>query len=87
LKPQSQKIIISGVNTTETNKIILYTDGILSSQFSMDHGPNLRTTEHSTNIQPDKRGKSEITLQCSSLAIKLHSASLVSAETTLTAIE
>jgi hypothetical protein len=53
----------------------------------MDHRFNLRIIEHSTNIQPDKRGKSTITFQCSSLAIKLHFASLVSAKTTLKAIE
>jgi hypothetical protein len=32
------------------DKIIPYTDGILSSQFSMDHGFNLRIIEDSTNI-------------------------------------
>jgi len=53
LKPKSQK---SWVNATEPDKIIPYTDGILSSQLFMDHGPNLRIIEHSTIIQPDKRG-------------------------------
>jgi len=52
----------------------------------MDHGFNLRIIEHSTNTTGQK-GESKITFQCSSLAIQLHSASLVSAETTLTAIE
>ena len=56
------------------------------SQFSMDHGFNLRIIEHCTNITGRKR-ESKITFQCFSLAIQLHSASLVSAETTLTAIE
>ena len=54
LKPKSQNIIISWANATELDKIIPYTEekscGISSSQFSMEHGPNKRTIEHSTNI-------------------------------------
>ena len=53
LKPKSQKC---WVNTTEPDTTIPYTDGVLSSQFRMDHGFNLRIIEHSTTIQPDKRG-------------------------------
>jgi len=53
LKPTSQK---SWGNATEPDKIIPYTEEILSSQFSMDHAPNLRIIEHSTIIQPGKRG-------------------------------
>jgi len=67
LKPKSQK---SWINTTETDQIIPYTDGILSSQFSMDHRFNLRIIEHSTNITGQKR-MYKITFQCSSLAIQL----------------
>ena len=52
----------------------------------MDHRFNLRIIEHSTNITGQK-GESKITFQCSSLAIKLHSASLVSADTDSNRVE
>jgi len=61
LKPKSQKILIGWVNARELDKIIPYTAekscGISSSQFSMEHGPNQRTIEHSTNIHAPGTGK------------------------------
>ena len=43
---------------------------------------------HNLNLRgKGQRGKSKITFQCSNLAMKLHSASLLSADTTRTATE
>ena len=54
MKPKSQKFLLGWVKAWELDKIIPYTEekscGISSSQFSMEHGPNQRTIEHSTII-------------------------------------
>jgi len=80
-KSQSQKIIISGLEPQ--NQIKLY--HILTGNLVGYYPANLVCTKDL--IYNRTKGKSKITFQCSSLAIQLHSASLVSAETTLTVIE